>query len=152
MAVRLTSIITNQGHQYLSLGQVRGYSMIIDRFSISDGGHNPSNADVAITPSLNITELPGTLLLDRKVIPPEDINVIDSLCPEWTCRVGLSEAIGSNSALGLYGRVLGAFDANGNPNPTDPLIGTSFLYAVAAFAVVTKHAGAEINYVVGIRQ
>lgn len=143
-----TALRTDYGAYISSMAAIHGLSLVINRFVISDGGHDPADGSNVIIPGLDILTPPGVVLLDKLCT---EVRLNTSLCLEWVCDIEPAEAVGENSALSLLGIVLGAFDPVTQVPTTHPLVGTSFLYAVHVHPLFNKTPTMPIQHIVGIR-
>lgn len=116
--------VTNIGRMRLSDLQINGRGFIINKYVLGDGGHDPSDPTRVLTPDLNVMTLPNLRY------GPVDINeseIVGLYCPQFNIIVPPTEALGPISNLGLMGTI------NYIPSgiPSDPVVGTTFLFAIA---------------------
>ena len=99
-----------------------GAKFEIANFSVGNGGHDPLDPAVALTPDVTATAF------DPQTFGPEPIDgdaIVNDYCPTYTCRLEVTEAVGELSAIALFGTIVFPLD--------DAEYGQSFLYAVGHF-------------------
>ena len=116
---------------------VNGRSFVVEQFETGEGGHDPGNPTVALTPDVSITELPlqtlGPKAIDSKTLP-------DPFTALYVCKLTGAEAVGTLSNFLLIARI------NFSPIPSDPLVNTFFAYAIANLPMQNKLAGEEKEF------
>jgi hypothetical protein len=132
MAVTLVAELTTEGRKRFADMTVNGRSFIIEEFETGEGGHDPMNPSVALTPDVSVTELPlltfGPKGIYSKTLPT-------NFTAQLVCKLTATEAVGTLSNIGLLARI------NYSPIPLDPLVNTKFLFAIANLPMQNKLAG-----------
>lgn len=123
MAFEPLAIITNEAKRRTAEMWMAGKSFQVKFFSVSAGGHDPTDPTVALAPDPASTSMPGTPFFGPE--PVDGYEITTDFCPKFICRIEENEVAGSVSSVGLFGEIVC------NPNdPLDPEIGTTFLFAV----------------------
>ena len=129
MAQAIVATITDGGRSRHAEQLEVGRAFTITDFVTGEGGHDPSDPAVALTPDPTDDTLPlqsfGPKVLTSKTL-------ISPYCVEYIAELELLEAVGPLSNLGL----IATFTFS--PIGGDPLVGTSFLYAIANFPLAIK--------------
>jgi len=129
MATQVLAAVTDLGRQRLADQLITGRSFSIEDFSVGDGGHDPLNPTQALTPDPTLTILPGQFF---GPVPVTAKSLVSIFCPRFDCVLGLSDAVGPISNIGLFATI------NFSPIFGDPLVGTSFLFAIGNFPLRVK--------------
>jgi len=116
---------TDIGRKNLAEALIFGRAIIINKFSVGSGGHDPLDNTLALTPDATLTSLPNLTFGPVATESSQLINIFDL---EFTVQLAKDQAIGELSNLGLYGTVLST-----NTEGDEGVVGTEFLYAVANF-------------------
>jgi len=106
-----------------------GRSFTITQFVTGDGGHDPGDPRVALTPDPSVTALPSQTFGPKNITSK---TLVSPYCVEFICELADIEAVGPLSNIGLIGLV------NYSPIPADPLVGTTFLYSVGNMPLQIK--------------
>ncbi len=131
MAFTVIATVTDAGRNRIADSLRTGKSFVINRFSVSDGGHSPSDPTVAIAPDPTAVLCPsGTTSYGPVAINAS--TLVSAFCPQFTCVLNLGDANGPISSLCLFAEFVYS------ETPGDPDIGQSFLFAVANFPLKTK--------------
>lgn len=142
MSFSIIASITDLGRQRLASSLITGKSFQIDQFSVGAGGHDLSDPATALTPDPTATSCPDV------VFGPEPIDaatLISQYCPEFTCRLGPTEAIAPLSNICLLGTIIFS------PLPGDPDVGTSFLFAIGNFPLRVKTDVEQLEFRVTVQ-
>ena len=131
MAVALLAEITNLGRQRFADMTVSGRSFIIEQFVTGEGGHDPGNPTIPLTPDVSVSSLPLETFGPKAITSGVNVVFIDTI----TCTLGPTEANGVLSNVGLLARI------NYSPLIGDPLLNTYFLFAIANMPMQNKLAG-----------
>jgi len=135
MAQALIATITDVGRSKLADMLQMGRSFTITEFVTGEGGHDPGDVQVALTPDPSNTSLPKQSFGPKVV---QSKTLITPYCVEYLCFLDSLDAVGPLSNLGLIARY------TYSPIAGDPLIGQSFLFAIANTPLVVK-TDAEIR-------
>jgi len=120
-----------------------GRSFTITEFVTGEGGHDTGDPAVALTPDPTATSLPLQSFGPKTIASK---TLISPFCVEYLCGLDALEAVGPLSNIGLMARF------TYSPIVLDPLIGTSFLFAIANFPLVvktdaeTRSISIQVNY------
>ena len=137
MAITLTAEITNEGRKKLANMMVQGKSFILEQFVSGEGGHDPSNPTVALTPDVS------AISLYLQTFGPKDIfskSLVTNFQAKLICKLASAEAVGVLSNIGLIARI------NYSPTAGDPELNTKFLFAIANMPMQNKLAGEEKEF------
>jgi hypothetical protein len=132
LATVLIAELTNIGRQRFADMTVNGRSFIIEQFEIGEGGHDPMNPSVALTPDVSVTALP-LLTFGPKAVTSS--GLLSIYTAQIDCGLASTEAVGTLSNIGLIARI------NYSPILADPLLNTTFLFALANLPMQNKLAG-----------
>ena len=132
MASVLLAEISNEGRYRFADMTVNGRSFIIEQFATGEGGHDPINPTIALTPDVSVTTVP-LLTFGPKAITSK--SLLSNYTAQIICDLNATEAVGPLSNIGLYARI------NYSPIPGDPLINTVFLIAIANLPMSNKLSG-----------
>ena len=130
--VALNVELTNEARKKLVQSQVKGFGWTIETFATGEGGHDPANPSLALTPQVEVLSLPLLTFGPKNVALVEDYDVYTI---RVQCALTGSEAVGVLSNIGLYARITHTL------NPSDPLLNTTFLYAIGTMPMQTKLDG-----------
>ena len=143
MAQAIIATITDTARsKFADMLQV-GRAFTITEFTTGEGGHDPGDPAIALTPDPTAT----SLLLQSfgpKAIASK--TLISPFCVEYLCGLDALEAVGPLSNIGLWATF------TYSPISGDPLIGETFLFAVANFPLVvktdaeTRSISIQVNY------
>jgi len=129
MAQAIIATITDVARTKFADMLAVGRAFTITDFVTGEGGHDPGDPSVALTPDPTVTTLPlqsfGPRIITSK-------SLISPYCVEYIANLGLLDAVGNLSNIGL----IATFTYS--PILSDPLIGTTFLYAVGNFPLRVK--------------
>lgn len=150
MADELIAIVTNTAQAYRAKALAYGYGIQITRFVVGNSGHDPSNPRLPLTPDPSrtgcycgadsITTTGGCVFTD--VI--DAITWVNEFCAVYTCRLESTEAIGVVSSICLVAEIVYS------PIPSDPLVGTEFLYGIVNLPYRVKVAGEVLSLDIAI--
>ena len=140
MAFSVVTVVTNTAKQKISEMILNGKGFKIIEFETGEGGHDPLNSNLALTPDPTLTELPS------KTFGPKAIEdaVIDSFNVAITVKLEESEAIGNMSNLGLIAEIVSS------PTVGDPDIGTKFLFSIGNMPLRPKLDSEELEFLLTI--
>lgn len=133
MSLTVVTALTDVARQRIAQSILTGKSFSVTDFSVNSAGHDPGNPTLALTPDPAAVVCPG----GTPLFGPEPIDsktLISSFCPQFTCNLELTEAVGSISNICLIATVVFS------PTPGDPDIGTTFLFSVGNFPLRVKTA------------
>lgn len=120
MAYEALALITNEGKRRTAEMWATGKAFQVKYFSISAGGHNPSDPTTALAVDPSATTMPGTVKFGPEAI--DSIEWASDNCPVFVCTIEQGELYGEVSSVGLYGEIVYP--------PGDPELGATFLFAV----------------------
>jgi hypothetical protein len=143
MAITVLAAITDQGRAAFAAMTVNGTSFIVTTFECGNGGHDPGNPIVALTPDTSLGELPqitfGPEPIDEASLPD------DLFTPEFDCYLQANEAVGELSNIGL----LGEYPVT-DENTAAGLSGTFFLFAIGNFPLRVKVDTEVVEFTVSV--
>ena len=122
MAQAIIATITDTARTHFANMLQMGRSFTITDFTTGSGGHDPGDVVVSLTPNPAVTSLPSQSFGPKAISTK---TLISPFCVEYLAELELLEAVGPLSNVGL----LATFTYS--PISGDPLIGTTFLFAVA---------------------
>jgi hypothetical protein len=141
MAITVLAAITDQGRAAFADMTVNGTSFVVNTFEVGNGGHDPGNPIVALTPDTTLGELPqitfGPEPIDEASLPD------DLFTPEFDCFLQQNEAVGELSNIGLLA-VYTDIPANGD------LAGATFLFAIGNFPLRVKVDTEVVEFTVSV--
>ena len=129
MALSVIAVVTDTARQKLADMLISGKSFQVTHFTTGNGGHDPGNPTIALTPDPTVIELPSRTF-GPKVL--NDAQLISAFCPRFEGILENTEAVGELSNVGLIATMIYS------PIPADPVIGTQFLFAVGNFPLKVK--------------
>ncbi len=137
MALNVTATITDSGKRRISEAMRTGKSFVVDAFSVTDGGHSPSDPLVALAANPEAITCPeGTTSFGP--VPINASTQISAFCPQFTCVLDYGDANGPFSSVCLWATF------NYSPVLGDPDVGQSFLFAVANMPLNVKTAASQV--------
>lgn len=129
MASSIIATITDTGRaKFAEMLQV-GRAFTVTDFATGEGGHDPGDVTIALTPDPTVTTLPSQTFGPK---PLTDKILKTPYCVQYQADLTKLEAIGLLSNIGLIATY------TYSPIPNDPLLGTSFLFAVGNFPLQVK--------------
>lgn len=143
MAQAIIATITDLARSKFAEMLTVGRAFTITGFETGEGGHDPGDPAIALTPDPSATELP---LQSFGPKPIASKTLISPFCVEYLCGLDALEAVGPLSNVGLKATY------TYSPISGDPLIGQSFLFAIANFPLVvktdaeTRSISIQVNY------
>lgn len=129
MSLSIIASITDKGRSALADLLDTGVAFTITDFVSGGGGHDSGDPQVALTPDPALTTLPSQTFGPK---PLEDKVPVTPYCTRFVCKLENLDAVGNLSNVGLLATY------TYSPIPNDPLIGTTFLYAVGNFPLTVK--------------
>jgi hypothetical protein len=123
MAFSSIALLTNEAKRRIADMWMTGKSYQVKYFALSSGGHEPTDPTVAKAIDPSSTVMPG----DPPLFGPEpidEITLVSDYCPVFVCRVQAGEVVGYVSCVALFAEIVYS------PDPADPELGTTFLFAV----------------------
>jgi len=121
----ITDLARSRFAEMLSVGR----AFTITDFVVGSGGHDPSDAQVSLSPDPSDTTLPLQSFGPKAVTSK---TLISPFCVEYICELELLEAVGPISNIGL----IATFTFS--PIVADPLLGTKFLFSIADTPLAIK--------------
>ena len=129
MSYEIIATITDKGRSAIADMLDSGLSFTITHFVTGGGGHDTSDPQVPLTPDPASITMPnqtfGPKLLAQKI-------KVNQFCNRYVGFLDYNEAVGNLSNYGLVAQYIYS------PNPNDPLIGQTFLYAVGNSPLIVK--------------
>ena len=129
MAQAIIATITDTARTNFANMLAIGRAFTITDFVTGEGGHDPGDPAVALTPDPTVTTLPFQSFGPKAVTSK---TLISPFCVEYLCDLDLLEAVGPLSNIGL----IATFTFS--PIFGDPLIGTNFLFSLGNFPLSIK--------------
>jgi len=129
MAQAIIASITDLARTRFAEMLQMGRAFTVTDFVVGSGGHDPSDAQIALSPD------PSDTVLPLQSFGPQTITsktLISPFCVEYICELQLLEAVGPISNIGL--RATFTF----SPIVADPLVGTKFLFSIANTPLAIK--------------
>jgi len=143
MAQAIVATITDTARSKFADMLQMGRAFTISTFVTGSGGHDTGDPTIALTPDPTATVLPlqsfGPVAITSKTL-------ISPFCVEYLANLDLLDAVGPLSNVGLFAMF------TYSPILGDPLIGTSFLFAIANFPLIvktdaeTRAISVQVNY------
>jgi hypothetical protein len=139
MAISVKAAITDRGRAAFANLTVHGTSFAVTSFKVGNGGHDPGNPIIALTPDTSLSDLPGVTFGPE---PVDESELPDLFTPTFLCVLQQNEAVGEVSNIGLFATY---------PDDVDPdLAGTSFLFAVGNFPLRVKVDTEIVEFMVSV--
>ena len=147
MAITVLAAITDQGRAAFASLTVNGTSFVVTQFEVGNGGHDPGNPIVALTPDTSLGDLPSVTFGPE---PIDEASLPDDLfTPEFCCFLQQNEAVGELSNIGLLA-VYPGLEGDGSPNDLAGVVGTSFLFAIGNFPLRVKVDTEVVEFTVSV--
>lgn len=134
-AVSVIAAITQIGRNRIADMTISGRGFQIQEFVVGSGGHDPGDPTIALSPDPTVTVLPQQTFGPKLLVennPPFTGILITPFCPQFTGVLDFTEANGELSNVGLIATIMYS------PIPSDPLVGTQFLFAVGNRPLIVK--------------
>ena len=122
MAQAIIAAITDSGREKFASMLSVGRAFTITDFVSGEGGHDQTDPSIALTPDPSVTTLPSASFGPKAITSK---SLISPFCVEYICDLDYTDAVGPLSNFGL----IATFTYS--PIPADPLVGTTFLFAIA---------------------
>lgn len=135
MAISVIAALTEIGRNRIADMLVSGRGFIIEQFVVGQGGHDPGDPSVPLSPNPAVAVLPGLTFGPKLLVvqtPPFTGVLITPFCPSFKALLDFQEANGPVSSYGLIGRI------NYSPILLDPLLNSLFLFAYGNTPLKTK--------------
>jgi len=129
MAQAIIATITDTARTSFATMLSLGRAFTITDFVTGEGGHDPGDPAVALTPDPTVTTLPFQSFGPKAITSK---TLISPFCVEYLCDLDLLEAVGPLSNIGLIATY------TFSPISGDPLIGTNFLFSLGNFPLSIK--------------
>jgi hypothetical protein len=142
MATTIVAAITDIGRSKFADMLANGRAFTITSFVTGQGGHDPSDPLVALTPD------PTVLALPLQTFGPEAITsatLITTTCVQYTCDLSNLQAVGPLSNIGLIATV------TYSPIVGDPLVGTTFLFALGNMPLQVKTDAETKEFLISVQ-
>jgi len=127
MAISVIAALTEIGRNRIADMTISGRGFQVVQFVVGSGGHDPGDPSVALSPDPAVTSLPDQTFGPKALVvtsPPFSGTLLTPFCPQFVGLLDYTEANGNLSNFGLIARI------NYSPIPSDPLVGSTFLFAV----------------------
>lgn len=134
-SISIIATLTDIGRHRIADSTISGRGFQIVKFVVGQGGHDPADDEIPLTPSPGVSTLPGQTFGPKDLVmlnPPYTGILVTPFCPQFTAVLDFTEANGPLSNIGLIGRIISS------PIPGDPLLNTEFLYAIGNRPKITK--------------
>ena len=142
MAETIVASITDIARAAFASQLKMGRAFTITSFVTGSGGNDPGDPNTALTPDPTLTALPSQTFGPTAVA---QITLTTPYCVEVDCALGLLDAVGPLSNLGLIATY------TFSPVVGDPLVGTTFLFAIANRPLTVKTDSESIAFSVLIK-
>lgn len=134
----ITDVARSKFAEMLSVGR----AFTITDFVTGEGGHDPGDTAVALTPDPTNTSLPLQSFGPKAITSK---TLISPFCVEYLAELDQLEAVGPLSNIGLiatftYSPILG-----------DPLVGTTFLFSIANFPLIIKTDASSLSFSIQVQ-
>ena len=129
MAQAIIATITDTARSKFAEMLQIGRSFTITDFVTGEGGHDPGDPAVALTPDPTATTLPLQSFGPKAITSK---TLISPFCVEYLAELANLDAVGPLSNLGLIATY------TFSPIGGDPLVGTTFLFAISNFPLTVK--------------
>ena len=129
MAQAIIATITDTARSKFAEMLQMGRAFTVTDFVTGEGGHDTGDPAIALTPDPTATTLPLQSFGPKSIASK---TLISPFCVEYLASLEPLEAVGPLSNIGIIARF------TYSPIPGDPLLGTSFLFAIANFPLVVK--------------
>ena len=143
MAQAIIATITDTARSKFADMLKVGRAFTVTDFVTGEGGHDTGDPAIALTPDPAATSLPLQSFGPKAIASK---TLISPYCVEYLCGLDALEAVGPLSNVGLLARF------TYSPIIGDPLIGETFLFAIANFPLVvktdaeTRSISIQVNY------
>lgn len=132
MSLSILASVTDSGRANLAEMLQMGRAFTVTHFVTGGGGHDPGDPQVALTPDPALISLPnqtfGPKIISSKVL-------VTPYCVKYMCELDFNDAVGNLSNFGLVATY------TYSPISGDPLVGTTFLFAVGNSPLDVKTDG-----------
>jgi len=137
------ALVTNEGKSRIAEMLAIGKSFKVDTFRLGDGGFDPNDPTIALTPDPNATDVYGTPggVLTKDI---DSVTFQTPTCPVFVCIAEKGEGTGPIGSLALMGTIVYS------PIPGDPEIGLKFVFAISTRPMVIKTTADRFVFNVGI--
>ena len=123
MAYEVLAIPTNYAKQIIGTFGTTGSGYKVKYFGLSASGHDPNDPSIALAVDPSATVMPGGAPLYGPALIDEYRFQAD-YCPIYVYKLASGEYVGDVSSVALWAEVTHQDD------PSDPPVGTQFLFAV----------------------
>jgi hypothetical protein len=134
-AISIIAALTDTGRARIADMTVSGRGFQVQQFVVGAGGHDPNNPTVVLTPDPSVTSLPDQTYGPAPLVqtnPPYTGILISPYCPQFTGLLDTTQANGEISNVGLIATITSSLI------PLDPLVGTTFLFAIGNRPLIVK--------------
>lgn len=142
MAISVIAALTEIGRNRIADMVISGRGFQIIQFVVGGGGHDPGDPTIALTPDPTVSTLPLQTFGPKPLLvtnPPYSGSLITPFCPKFVGTLDYTEANGNLSNFGLIARI------NYSPIPGDPLLNSTFLFAVGNAPLKVKTDADQIE-------
>ena len=142
MAISVIAALTEIGRNRIADMTVSGRGFQILQFVVGQGGHDPGDPSVALSPDPTVSTLPQQTFGPKDLVetnPPYSGSLLTPFCPQFIGLLDNTEANGNLSNFGLIARI------NYSPIINDPLVGSTFLFAIGNTPLKVKTDADQIE-------
>lgn len=129
MAQSILATVTTKGREMIVEHLLNGTAFQVDKFSIGNGGHDIANPNVALTPDVSLTSLPGESFGPVAI---SNATTVNPQTPRFDSILTESQAVGEISTIGLFITVIST-TGNSTVNVND-----TFLFAISNLPLQIK--------------
>ena len=129
MSLAIIASTTDKGRSALADLLQSGVAFTITDFVTGGSGHDIGDPMVALTPDPELTSLPGQTFGPKALTSKVPVT---PYCTRYVCDLDFLEAVGNLSNIGLIATY------TYSPIPLDPIVGTTFLFAIGNSPLVVK--------------
>lgn len=129
MATAILASITDTARAKHAEMLAEGRAFTVTQFITGSGGHDPGDPATALTPDPALSTLPEQSFGPKTLA---DKSLTTPFCVRYVAELDNLEAVGLLSNIGLVAQI------TFSPIPLDPLVGTTFLFAVGNFPLIVK--------------
>ncbi len=133
----IKTVVTDVAKKRISEMLLTGRGFQVKTFEVGEGGHDPLDINIALTPDPTVLELPKKTFGPKAV---SDIKVKGFFDLEVSVFLDVNEAVGVVSNISVIAEI------TSSPIPGDPEMGTTFLLGVANLPHRAKLDSERIRY------
>jgi hypothetical protein len=136
----IIAALTEEGRRRIADMTISGRGFQVTKFVVGSGGVDPGDPSVALTPNPAVLNLPSQTFGPKGLVQPSPGitgTLVSPFCPEYIGLLDFNEANGKISNVGLIATI--------NFPPSDPLVGTDFLFAIGNRPEINKTDGDQLQ-------